>query len=301
MKKLIFFALIMSICACSSDNKNQAAEAKEKPLVAAVNYPLYYFAKTIGGNHIDIFMPAISGDPAYWKPNANQIYKYQASDLILANGAGYARWMEKVSLPSSKIIVTAKAFEDKWIVTDEGVSHSHGPDGEHVHKTTASTTWMNFEFAVAQAHAVYESLASILPDDKKEIMSNFNSLNTELNTLDQKMKSIAKYLNEETLIASHPVYQYMEAAYGITLISLHWEPDKMPTNHEWKHFEEKVAKYDIKIMLWEDEPHQNIKTKLDGIGVKYIVVRPSGNIPVKGDLIENLKDDLLSLEEALQK
>ena len=38
-------------------------------------------------------------DPAFWKPDDAAIARFQTADLILRNGAGYAKWMKTVSLP----------------------------------------------------------------------------------------------------------------------------------------------------------------------------------------------------------
>ncbi|MEJ2085889.1 MAG: zinc ABC transporter substrate-binding protein, partial [Acidobacteriota bacterium] len=65
------------------------------PLVLyTVNYPLQYFAQRIGGDLVEAAFPAPEGDdPAYWKPTPEQILAYQNADLILLNGADYAKWL----------------------------------------------------------------------------------------------------------------------------------------------------------------------------------------------------------------
>jgi hypothetical protein len=80
-----------------------------KLTVYVVNYPLKYFAKRIGGEHIEVVFPAPADvDPAYWNPDVDTISAYQQADLIFLNGAGYAKWVDKVSLPRSKLVNTSK-------------------------------------------------------------------------------------------------------------------------------------------------------------------------------------------------
>ena len=71
----------------------------QKPLnVYVVNYPLKYFAERIGGDHVEVVFPAPAGiDPVYWIPDIPSIIAYQQADLILINGANYAKWVDKVS------------------------------------------------------------------------------------------------------------------------------------------------------------------------------------------------------------
>ena len=68
--------------------------------VYTVNYPLAYFAERIGGDYVEVIFPAPPDiDPAFWTPDGATIGGYQNADLIILNGAGYAKWTEKVSLP----------------------------------------------------------------------------------------------------------------------------------------------------------------------------------------------------------
>ena len=70
-----------------------SAVAADGPLnVYVVNYPLKYFAERIGGPHVRVTLPVPAGeDPVYWTPTIAEITAYQQADLILLNGAGYAK------------------------------------------------------------------------------------------------------------------------------------------------------------------------------------------------------------------
>ena len=123
--------------------------------VFAVNYPLAYFAERIGGDHVEIYDPIPSDiDPAFWKPTTEEIIKIQKMDLIFLNGANYAKWTKKVSLPYSTQVNTSKTFAMDYIHVEESVTHQHGPTGEHSHMGTAFTTWLDIQQAVQQAAAI---------------------------------------------------------------------------------------------------------------------------------------------------
>ena len=42
-------------------------------------------------------------DPAFWNPDVQAILAYQQADLILLNGAGYAKWVPQTTLSRSRI------------------------------------------------------------------------------------------------------------------------------------------------------------------------------------------------------
>ena len=82
--------------------------AAGKLLIYTVNYPLAYFAERIGGDSVEVVFPAPDGiDPAFWQPTTTDILGYQSADLILLNGAGYAKWLSRVSLPAAGLVDTS--------------------------------------------------------------------------------------------------------------------------------------------------------------------------------------------------
>lgn len=299
MNKLVYLTIPLLIWSCQPGKEKSADSSNDKVVVAAVNYPMYFFTKAIGGDLVQVYLPALGGDPAYWKPDARMVSNYQKADLIVANGAGYAKWMEKVSLPSSKIVNTSLSFKAQWIETEEGITHSHGPEGEHVHKGTAFTTWLNLSFASQQAQSIYEALLVAMPGMEDQLKSNFNKLKEELATLDAKLNELAKMINGQQLIGSHPVYQYLSSGYGLNINSLHWEPDEMPGDEEWKSLQSLMQSSGAQIMLWEDEPTQQIKTKLDEIGMHYSVFNPCGNKPESADFLDVMRKNSVDLENIL--
>jgi zinc transport system substrate-binding protein len=86
------------------------------PTVYVVNYPLKYFTQRIAGDHVQVVFPAPPDeDPAFWKPDTETISAFQAADLIVINGATYAKWLEKTSLPKAKVVNTSAGFQDQYI------------------------------------------------------------------------------------------------------------------------------------------------------------------------------------------
>ncbi len=126
-----------------------------KLTVYVVNYPLQYFAERIGVEHVNVVFPAPADvDPAYWMPDTQTIAAYQQADLILLNGANYARWLNKATLPRSRMVNTSAGFKDQYIEAAEILTHSHGSEGEHAHESLAFTTWIDFILAARQAKAI---------------------------------------------------------------------------------------------------------------------------------------------------
>ena len=298
MKNIILLILAAFILLSCGEKKNQQEiNTSQKPKVAVVNYPLKYFTTRITDNVVDVVYPVPGDiDPAYWEPEPQQVELYQTADLILLNGADYAKWIEKVSLPKTKIINSSLALKDNFIKLQEGITHSHGPKGKHEHEGFAFTTWLNFKYAIIQAEAIKDALIKLLPDSKNNFEKNFTSLKDDLEKLDKRMTEISSNISKP-IIASHPVYQYLAEGYNINIISVHWEPTDMPDEIEWEKFDKLLKANPTNIMIWEDEPLSEVKQELLKRGIRLVVFNPGANTPVNSDFLDIMNTNIVNLGE----
>ncbi len=288
--------LVFTFAGCGTGE--QAGPAAEAPSTAVsvfvVNYPLAYFAERIGGELVEVHFPAPPGeDPAFWTPDAGTVSAYQDADLILLNGAGYAKWIERAALPASKKVDTSSSFADDYIPMAGVVTHSHGLDGAHEHGGLAFTTWLDPTLATQHAGAVTRALITRLPVFEAVFNERFIDLESELRALDERLAAAAKRVGNTPLIFSHPVYQYLIRRYGLNGVSVHWEPNQAPDLAELEHLlEEDAARW----MVWEGEPLPETIASLEEFGVSSVVYDPCGNVPDSGDFLTVMAANAAALE-----
>ncbi|MDV7390545.1 hypothetical protein RZS08_04290, partial [Arthrospira platensis SPKY1] len=95
-----------------------------------------------------------------------------------------------------------------------------------------------------------------------------------------------------TLIASHPVYDYFARRYALELENLHWEPETMPVESEWRRLEALLLEHPGAAMIWEDTPEPEIAARLDRLGLPHTVVHTGDQQPEAGDLLTLLQGNL---------
>lgn len=267
--------------------------------VYTVNYPLAYFAERIGGADVKVTFPAPGDvDPALWNPDAATVRRYQNADLILLNGAGYARWVNRVSLPRKTTVDSARAFRDRYLPIEDSVAHSHGPSGAHSHTGMAFVTWLDLTQAIAQASAVKEAFVRARQASRAQFEANFTELERDLKALDADLAAAAAPLAKEPLLASHPVYQYMARRYALDLESVTWEPDEAPGLTEWQSFEKDIKNRPARWMLWEGAPRQETASRLKALGVGVIVFDPCPDVPETGDFLSVMRQNVANLKAA---
>lgn len=291
---VLLSSLFLVSAGCDSGGEEQPQPGSDseqvRPVVIALNYPLANVAFQLAGEWIDVQCPVPENeDPAFWSPDDAQIAALQQANLVLLNGAGHETWRDRVMLSPLNLTFTSRGFHDQWIKLDKAVTHQHGPEGEHSHSDFATTTWLDPVLFREQVYVVGQTLSKLLPDNRAEILGRVEKMQAELEILDQKWKSLTEKLEARTLIASHPVYQYLTKRYGWKLQSLHWEPNQSLSEKDWKQFDQLQGKNKATLMLWEAEPTAKTKEELKKRGVNIIIVKPLGNGPLKENVIKQME------------
>jgi len=293
----VFWFVIIFLSVISGANGDNSG----KLTVYVVNYPLKYFAERITGDHARVIFPAPADvDPAYWMPDAKTIGAYQQADFILLNGAGYAKWVKKVSLPRSRVVDTSAKFKSQYIAADEVTTHSHGPDGSHAHESLAFTMWLDFDLAAKQGKAVAKALGRKKPKLNDTFQKNYATLKKDLVALDRKIKAIVSRNPKLPLLASHPVYDYLSRRYGLNIRSVHWEPDEIPDAGQWLELRSILKHHPAGWMIWEANPFQESVKRLESIRINSLVFDPCGNVPDKGDFLMVMQQNVDNLKPAFR-
>ena len=259
-------------------NQNPAAQGEKATLtIHAPNAAIASVAaRLLPNQRVIVGAAAAGGDPAYWKPTAEDIGRIQQADLILLNGAGYEPWAAQAALPRNRTVDLSVSVKSS-LIEEVGETHSHGPEGEHSHTGTAFTTWLSPDILRTQAREIALALATMKPSQKTAIEDALSKLTEELLALGTRVRTAAA--KQPMWLASHPVYQYLAQAGGTQIESMHWEPGEMPAETEWTKFRlaRAAAPKPVAVMLWEGEPGAEIRAKLDAEGVRVVVFPPAGD------------------------
>jgi len=293
MKTLTVLVLPLALCTCfEAESKGSTAAESDVPSVLVVNYPLRYFVERIAGEAVNAELPAPRDvDPAFWEPDAAAIARYQQADLILLNGADYAKWIARATLPTTKLVDPSQLFLEQLIREEGVVTHKHGPEGEHTHGAFAFTLWLDPTLAMEQAKVIRDAL----PGDFSE---GYESLALDLEKLDSDLRAFAS--GDVPLLASHPVYQYLARRYQLDLRSVHWEPDTDPGEPEWKALARVLEDHTAQWMIWEGRPRQATARRLAEMGVQSLVFDPCGNVPEAGDWLSVMRKNVENLRRAFR-
>ena len=274
----------LALGGCSTDSGGAAVgggsttEARSgqtrRPVVYTSCFPVHWLTERVAGEHADVTLILPAGeDPPEWTPPADIISSMQQADLIVINGAGFEGWLGTTTLPETKLVDTTAGVKDRFIEI-EATTHSHGRDGEHSHAGTDPHTWSDPLLALAQAEAIQAALARTDPDHAQAYRASMDALATELRALDGAYEMAAKGYGGESLATSHPAFNYLAKRYGLTLIDFGFEPDVVPDDESVHGLERAVKDHGVERMLWEAQPTDEVRTRVEGVGVEALFFDP---------------------------
>lgn len=257
-----------------------AMTVEEAPLTVMTTFhPTTYFAQRIGGDAVKVICPLPEdADPAYWQPTREQIAEYQKTDLVVVNGANFEKWLEKSSLPESRLVVTTRSFKDSYIEIQDAVTHSHGKEGAHTHVGIDGHTWLDPINAKAQATAIAQAFQKKRPESAAKFDAHLAELVKDLDALDAQWKEVGKRFGTQCVVASHPAYNYVARRYGFQVFSLDFDPEEMPTAEQLAGLKTALQIRPATYILWEAPPTQEIERAVkEATGLKSLVVEPAEN------------------------
>ncbi|MEL6205306.1 MAG: metal ABC transporter substrate-binding protein [Pseudomonadota bacterium] len=287
MRALVFATTLVAV----------PAAAQDLPVIATVSYPLAWMAERLAGDEATVVFPVPEGeDPAFWRPSIADITIYQSADLVALNGADFAQWTERASLPRSRLVDTSAPFADALIET-ESVTHSHGNGEEHSHTGVASFTWLDFQQAADQAGALAAGMSQ-LDGLAQTVALNLSAVEDDLTRLHVQATQVGARLDGKIAIASHPRYQYFSRAYGVEISAVEWEAGAAPTEAELAALAALVLETGATLFIWEAEPPAEARESVAALGLSDAVLPPLANRPAEGDFLTNMSEALNALDRA---
>jgi zinc transport system substrate-binding protein len=186
----------------SSNNtaQSQSGNQHSTPKVIASFFPLYDFARHVGGNKVNVTTMVPAGvEPHDWEPTTQQIQNLLSADLFVYNGAGIDRWADKIAETN---LLKVNASEGLPLLTDD-----HGNHDPH--------TWLDPVLAKRQVELIRNGLIRVDPQNTDYYIQNAQSYIAQLDSLDAKIKSELSNCTKTDFIAFHSAFSYFSNRYGL--------------------------------------------------------------------------------------
>ncbi|MEW6064562.1 MAG: metal ABC transporter substrate-binding protein [Bacillota bacterium] len=251
MKRIIFtfaalFLLSGLLVGCGSTTEEKGPGQQDQLKVYTSIYPLYDFAKRIGGDKIivtNIIPPG--AEPHDWEPTPQDVAQMSNADVLILSGTGVEPWADKVLSVIDQTKVTV-VYGGQNIELIEGVKHEHNEhqDGkeEHDHEQDAHKegshqeepgkqeehghdhggkdphVWLDPLNAKVMVDNILTGLSKADEKNKSFYEANAESYKKELDKLHEEYQSGLAQTKIKEFVTSHAAFGYLAKRYGLTEI-----------------------------------------------------------------------------------
>ncbi|HEX7032798.1 MAG TPA: zinc ABC transporter substrate-binding protein [Nitrososphaera sp.] len=218
-KKIIFaiavaaavaVVLPLSLMTDTQNNIPPEVAGDQKIKVVASFFPLYDFARRVGGDRAEVTSMVPAGvEPHNWEPTIRQISDAQSADLFIFNGAGFETW--------------ARDIEAKFVVDTSSGLELLGAGGEEGGDRRAidSHIWLDPVLAKQQVNKILDGFVKADPENAQYYNDNAARFIAELDELDTLIRSELSDCEKQDFIAFHNAFSYFANRYGLTQHTVH--------------------------------------------------------------------------------
>jgi zinc transport system substrate-binding protein len=171
-------------------------------------YPLLEFTKQIGGNRVEVSsLVPIGIEPHDFDPTIRQIQNAETADILIYNGAGLEKWIEKINVKSK-----VDASQNLSLLNSNGEDKSEMYD-PHV--------WLDPVLAKGQVESIRNALMNADPLNAKYYSENANKFIEKLDKLDDDIRGELLDCKKHDFISFHNSFSYFAKRYGLNQHSIY--------------------------------------------------------------------------------
>ena len=255
----------------SEQNGEPSQQVSEKHKILVTFYPIYKFAKAVGGEKVDVSVIIPSGvEPHDWEPTVQDIERLKQSNMIIINGAGLESWIPKLVSANPDIIVVDSSKNIQLLQKNEGTS------------MTDPHIWLDPVLAKVQVQNIADSMIKADPENANYYQQNANQYKSKLDL--------------------HDAFSYFSKEYGLNQNTIvgGLNPESEPTAKALEDITQKAQNLGINVVFTEEAVNPQVsKVIADEIHGKVLVLSPLEVTNINDDYIKKMQNNLSNLKEAL--
>ena len=216
MKKIITAILCMAISFSFTACSNTAGRDESKVQIVTTIFPLYDFAREIGGDKVQVSLILPTGGEVHsYEPTPKDIIEIKESDLFIAQGADADPWTSAViNDADSKKLNVLYALDSLELISEE---HEHPSYSSHVH--TDPHVWTTPKNAGVISENICKKLSAIDAENADYYKENLAAYKEKLNALDEKFTKLTKDLDKTIVFADQFPFRYFAREYNLKYLA----------------------------------------------------------------------------------
>lgn len=286
--RLIAFALVAALCACSTPAAGPASAAI--PVVTSFS-TLNSFVEAVGGKRVSVQnLVPVGASPENYEPTPQDVATLSEARLLVVNGAGIEAWL-------GKTLANAQNAALHTVVCSDGLPVRIG--NPHL--------WMDPIYAKQYVAKIRTGLASLDPAHAAEYAANAAAYDAKLDALVASIRSQIATIpaSQRTMIVFHNAWLYYNARFGIKTVGvIEVNPGQDPNPQQIASLVDLAKRYHVRAVFAEPEYSPKLAQSLArsaGISVVSDLYDDSiGTNPQVRDYLSMMRYDTATIVKALR-
>ena len=297
MDKIYVFSLIAAALLMLSGCSSGTESGKIK--IVTTLFPLYEFAKEVGGDRVEVTLLLPPGVDAHsFEPKPQDIITLNNADLFVYVGAGMEPWADDILAGlDNKDLSIIDASSVSELISSSHDEHEeneheegHEDEEEHEHGEFDPHLWLDFTNDQKIVSKISGALSDIDPSGKEYYSSNAERYSSRLAILDSiYISSLSKCNKSEIVTGGHNAFGYLAHRYNITIISVYGlSPNSEPSAQKVKEITDTIREHGIKYIFFEKMVNSRMAEMLaKETGASMLILNPGHNV-AKDDIAKNV-------------
>ena len=266
-KAAIVTALLLLIIVAGRGAGSRTVEAAEnqsgKLQVVTTLFPLYDWAKVVGGERVDVTLLLPPGVESHaFEPTPRDIAKMHKADIFIYMGDHMEPWvtsMVKGVSGDSLLVIDASEGIQLLQETDETAepahAHHQGDSKQRFHGDVDPHIWLEFNNAQEMVDTIARGLMKKDAAHKERYEKRAEAYKSDLRELDDRFEQALAHCRHRTLIyGGHFAFGYFAKRFNLEVISPYrgFAPDAEPTPREIAQLIQKMKTFNIKYIFYEE-------------------------------------------------
>lgn len=279
--------LIIAVLLVAGCVNNVQKEPGDKMTIVTTLFPLYEFAKEVGGEKVDVALLIPPGAEAHtFEPRPSDIQKMNNADVFLYIGAGMEPWAHDIveGANNDGLLLLDASSKVTLLKSEEHDEHGHETeehDEEHQHGDYDPHFWLDFENDKKIVDAIARVLSEKDPANSGFYMKNAQQYNAKLSSLNQKYDEGLSNCKQTVFISGgHNAFVYLAHKYNLESISAFGiSPNSEPTPQKIKEIVDLTKEHGIKYIYFEKLVNPKMAdTIAQETNAKTLVLNPAHNL-----------------------
>jgi len=271
--------------------------ADRVPVVASF-YPLFEFARRVGGDRITVRNLVPAGVESHdYEPTPRDIIATTNARVLIYNGAGFEPWVQQLlpQLPERVIRVSATSGLPLLTATS---GEDRGRTDPHV--------WLDPVLAQRQVGLILAGLIQADPTGRATYVANAAAFQARLGVLHARISKTLTPCGTRVFVTTHAAFSYFAARYGLTQIPIAGlEPREEPSPAKMREILRLVRRHHVRVIYYETLVSPRVAAAIAReVGARILVLDPLEGLTLEQqrrgrDYVSIMEDNLRNLVAGL--